>query len=99
MFTEIEDINSYRSKIAANLASHARKKFKLSTKAVSKQFGMTEDDYIKFEAGEHILDEQAVFDILEYYLISREKIKESFELSQFLYFYDISEVLMKDSTV
>ena len=99
MFNEIEDMTSYRSKIAANLALHARKKFKLSTKAVSKQFGMREDEYIKFEAGEHILDEQAVFDILEYYLISRDKIKESFELSQFLYFYDINEALMKDSTL
>lgn len=96
MFKEIEDINSYRSKIAANLALHARKKFKLSTKAVALQFGMSEDEYIKFEAGERILDEQGVFDILEYYLISREKIKESFELSQFLYFYDINEALMED---
>lgn len=96
MFNEIEDINSYRSKIAANLALHARKKFKLSTKAVSTQFGLTEDQYIKFEAGEYILDEQEVFDILEYYLISKEKIKESFELSHFLYFYDINEALMED---
>lgn len=98
MFSEIEDINSYRSKIAGNLASNARRNFKLSTKDVSEQFGMTENEYIKFELGELILDEQRVFDILEYHLISRDKIKESFELSQFLYFYDICEDFKKDTT-
>lgn len=97
MFKEAEDINSYRSKIAAKLASQARIKFKLHCRDICDNFKLTELEYKAFESGQLILNEKKVFEILEFFLISNEKIEQSFELSSFLYFYDITEALSEDN--